>query len=170
MLEFARHPEQIQKLHNELAPYMPDPTADVSHQDIATLDHLNGIIYETLRLYPPVPTALLRQTPPEGIEIEGVYIPGNMTVWCPQYAIGRSKQSKYTSASLGLLILMLTSIAEEEIYTHASAFIPERWYLYPEMVKEKSAWAPFSVGTSESTSSSRSVSPLTISAQVPTPA
>lgn len=96
MLEFARHPEQIQKLRDELAPYMPDPDADVSHQDVATLVHLNAIIYETLRMYPPVPTALLRQTPPEGIEIEGVYIPGNMTVWCPQYAIGRSREDTHT--------------------------------------------------------------------------
>ena len=39
--------------------------------------------------------------------------------------------------------------AEEEIYTHANAFIPERWYLYPDMIKEKSAWAPFSAGSSD---------------------
>lgn len=71
---------------------MPDPTADVLHQEIANLDHLNGIIYEALRLYPPVPTSLERLTPPDGIEIGGVYIPGNMTVFCPQYAIGRSKR------------------------------------------------------------------------------
>ena len=36
MHELARHPEQIQKLREELAPYMPDPTTDVLHQDIAT--------------------------------------------------------------------------------------------------------------------------------------
>ena len=92
MLELFRNPEHIQKLREELTPCMPDPTADISHQEIANLDHLNGIIYEALRLYPPVPTALWRTTPPEGIEIEGVHVPGNMTVWCPQYTIGRSKK------------------------------------------------------------------------------
>lgn len=129
---------------------MPDPTADILHQEIANLDHLNGIIYEALRLYPPVPTALERLTPPDGIEIGGVYIPGNMTVFCPQYAIGRSKETQ-TSRSISLEYCSgsqaLTSLAEEEIYTHASTFIPERWYLHPEMVKENSAWAPFSIGT-----------------------
>ena len=35
---------------------------------------------------------------------------------------------------------------EEEVYPHAEEFLPERWYLYPDMVTEKSAWAPFSVG------------------------
>ena len=119
MLELARHPEQIQKLRDELGPYMPDPTADVSHQEIATLDHLNAIIYETLRLYPPVPTALLRQTPPEGIEIEGVYIPGNMTVWCPQYAMGRSKQEEpHTSISLEpVLVFCAHGLLQKRIST-----------------------------------------------------
>ena len=120
---------------------MPDPTVDVLHQQIANLDHLNAVIYETLRMYPPVPTALERKTPSEGIDIGGVHIPGNMTVWCPQYAMGRSKESLYIHSSS-----LLISVIEEEIYTHASAFIPERWYMYPEMVKEKSAWAPFSSG------------------------
>lgn len=121
MLEFARHPEQIQKLRDELAPYMPDPDADVSHQDVATLVHLNAIIYETLRMYPPVPTALLRQTPPEGIEIEGVYIPGNMTVWCPQYAIGRSKEDTHThtSPSLGLALASYAHVYRRRGNIHA---------------------------------------------------
>lgn len=92
MLALARHPEHLQKLREELAPYMPDPAADVMNQKIVNLDHLNGVIYEALRMYPPVPTAMPRITPPEGIEIEGVFVPGNMTVWCPQYAMGRSKE------------------------------------------------------------------------------
>ena len=90
LLELARQPDQLQKLREELAPYMQDPTKDVSHQDIGKLDHLNGIIYEALRLHPPVPTAIERKTPPEGIEIGGQHIPGNMTVWCSQYVTGRS--------------------------------------------------------------------------------
>lgn len=91
MHELARNPEHISKLRDELAPHMPNPHTAALHQDIANLDHLNAVIYETLRLYPPVPTALPRKTPPEGIEINGVHIPGDMTVWCPQYPIGRSK-------------------------------------------------------------------------------
>ena len=91
MLELARHPEQIKKLREELTPLVPDPTAEISHQDIANLDHLNAVIYEALRMHPPIPTALPRKTPPEGIEIGGKHVPGDMTVWCPQYAIGRSK-------------------------------------------------------------------------------
>lgn len=90
-LELGRHPEHIAKLREELAPYMTDPSGEVLNEKITHLEHLNGIIDETLRLHPPVPTALQRKTPPEGIEIDGTYIPGDMTVWCPQYVLGRSK-------------------------------------------------------------------------------
>ena len=95
MLELARHPEQVDKLRDELAAHMPDPNADIQPQEIANLDHLNAVIYETLRMYPPVPAALQRKTPPEGIEIGGQHIPGDMTVGCPQYAVGRSKESTH---------------------------------------------------------------------------
>ncbi|KAL8675594.1 MAG: hypothetical protein Q9168_000106 [Polycauliona sp. 1 TL-2023] len=125
VLELARNPDHVMKLRKELGPYMQDRTKDVANQDIAKLDHLNGVIYEALRLYPPVPSAVERKTPPEGMEIGGQFIPGNMTIWCSAYVTGR----------------------KEEIYTKANAFVPERWYLHPEMVKDKSAWAPFSAGT-----------------------
>ena len=31
---------------------MPDPKAEVLDQNIAKLDHLNGVLYEAMRLYP----------------------------------------------------------------------------------------------------------------------
>ena len=62
----------------------------VSDQSLKHLGHLNGVINEALRLHPPLPSALQRLTPPEGLQIGDTYIPGNVTVWCPQYAIGRS--------------------------------------------------------------------------------
>ena len=37
--------------------------------------------------------------------------------------------------------------AGEKVYTDADAFVPERWYSRADMIKEKSAFAPFSVGT-----------------------
>lgn len=70
---------------------MTDPSGEVLNEKIANLDHLNGIINETLRLHPAVPTLLQRKTPPEGITIEGTYVPGNMIVSCPQYVLGRSE-------------------------------------------------------------------------------
>ncbi|OCK86317.1 cytochrome P450 [Lepidopterella palustris CBS 459.81] len=119
----AQDPVKQAKLRAEIAPHI-EPSGKIVHKNIQNLDYLNGFINEVLRLHPPVPTALARLTPPEGVQIGDTHIPGNTTLWCPQYAIGR----------------------DENIYTDAKEFVPERWYSKPEMVKEKSAFAPFSAG------------------------
>lgn len=89
LYELVRNPEHISKVREEITPNLTS-TGDVLDQKIQHLNHLNGVINETLRLHPPVPTALPRCTPPEGLEIGDKHIPGNTTVWCPQYTIGKS--------------------------------------------------------------------------------
>jgi cytochrome P450 len=85
----ARDPEQVDRLRREIAPQIDSPEV-IALVKLQHLDHLNGIINETLRLHPPVPTAIPRLTPPEGIWIEDIHVPGDITVWCPPYTIGRS--------------------------------------------------------------------------------
>ncbi|CBF89142.1 hypothetical protein AN0606.2 [Aspergillus nidulans FGSC A4] len=126
--ELVQHPEHITKLRDELEPHHlgndnPKKT-EFLHSKIAQLDHLNGVINEALRLYPAVPSSLQRKTPPEGVVVDGTYIPGDMHVVCPLYTIGRS----------------------EIAYDHPEDFIPERWYSKPELVRHKGAFAPFSLG------------------------
>ena len=41
---------------------------------------------------------------------------------------------------------MGTLIIGEKVYTNAHAFVPERWYSRPELIKERNAFAPFSIG------------------------
>lgn len=93
MYELARRPEEIEKLRAELAPYVDaaDPGADIEGSKIAHLDHLNAVIDEALRLYPVVPSYQARKTPPEGLAIDSVHIPGEMTVTCCQWAMGRCR-------------------------------------------------------------------------------
>jgi tryprostatin B 6-hydroxylase len=81
----ARDPRILAQLQAELA-----TVDDISNYDILqSLQYLNALIYETLRLHPAVPTGGLRDTPPEGITIAGQYIPGNTTVAIPQYSLHR---------------------------------------------------------------------------------
>jgi cytochrome P450 len=40
----------------------------------------------------------------------------------------------------------LTRVIDEEIYTNAKLFVPERWYSKTDLVKEKSAFSPFAMG------------------------
>lgn len=120
----AADPSITKKLRAELKPSMSGDA--VQNTDVQNNDYLNGVIYEALRLHPPVPTALNRNTPPEGIDIAGTHIPGGADVWCPQYPLGRSSAA----------------------YKDPEAFVPERWYSKPDMVTNRTAWSPFSQGRS----------------------
>lgn len=119
---FAADPSIVKRLREEMRPFVNGDS--VNNADVQNNEYLNGCIQEALRLHPPVPSALNRDTPPEGIEIGGQHIPGKMDVWCPQYVIGRS----------------------DACYKDPEAFVPERWYQKPEMVTNKTAWSPFSQG------------------------
>lgn len=52
---------------------------------------LEGVILETLRLYPGAPGGMQRMTPPEGAQIAGKWIPGNTLVSTPTYTLHRGE-------------------------------------------------------------------------------
>lgn len=56
---------------------------------LQSMPYLNAFIQETLRLHPPVPSAGLRDTPPEGIVVGNQHIPGGVTILTPNYSLGR---------------------------------------------------------------------------------
>ncbi|MCJ1421897.1 hypothetical protein MMC32_008264 [Xylographa parallela] len=117
--ELAYNPMQAEKLYAEVR--------DVDITDSKTLQnllHLNGLINETLRIHPPVPSGGYRETPSQGVIVAGRHIPGNTTIVAPRYTIGRL----------------------ESCFEKADQFIPERWYSSPSMVKNKRAFTPFSQG------------------------
>lgn len=116
----ALDPSQICKIRSELDQLDPNPDA----RALQTLPHLNGAINETLRLHPPVPSAGLRESPPEGITIASTSIPGSTVLCLPVYSLHR-----------------LASC-----FPRPLEFIPERWYSRPELVRDKGAFAPFFQG------------------------
>lgn len=84
----AKNPSIASKARDEVkALYSNDGSFD--HRGATQNDYLNGIINEALRLHPAVPSAIPRITPPEGLKLGDTFIPGDTTVWCPQYTIGR---------------------------------------------------------------------------------
>jgi cytochrome P450 len=115
----------VEKLRAELQP-LSGTNGEFSGRDLQSADHLNGVINEALRLHPAVPSGLLRLTPPEGITVGETFIPGECTVGAPGYTLGRL----------------------ESCYENPEEFMPERWYSRPEMVKNKEAFAPFTIGES----------------------
>ena len=81
----AQNPRYLREIQNELA-----GIDSIEHLNtLRDLQCLNGVIEETLRLHPAVPTGGLRQTPPEGAIIAGKFIPGNTIICAPRYSIAR---------------------------------------------------------------------------------
>ncbi|KAI4255372.1 MAG: hypothetical protein LQ352_002604 [Teloschistes flavicans] len=95
--ELAKLPNGIPKLRSEIDSLLT-AGKPISNHNLHSLTFLNGIINETLRLYPPT-GMLQRITPPEGLDIGGTQIPGNTTVFCPFYALGRSGSSLCPSSA-----------------------------------------------------------------------
>ncbi|CAI6336558.1 unnamed protein product [Periconia digitata] len=116
----AACPEHADKIREEVASL---PSVDDS-RGLKGLEHMNGVINETLRLHPAVPTGGNRDTPPEGMSIAGTWIPGNITVVTPRYTIGRL----------------------ERLYSQPESFIPERWYSKPELILDRKSFNPFNTG------------------------
>ncbi|KAI0965089.1 cytochrome P450 [Xylaria arbuscula] len=121
----AQYPHHVGLLRAEIDHLRRTELGDYIYTDLSNLNHMNGVINEALRLYSPVPTILPRLTPPEGLDIEGTFIPGNTTVFCPQWVIGRSSES----------------------FVSPNEFIPERWYSQPELIRDASGFSPFSAGS-----------------------
>ncbi len=96
----------------------------LDNRTLQSLPTLNGCINEALRLHPPLPSGCLRNTPPEGLNINGTILPGNITVLTPAYSLGRL----------------------ESCFENAAYFVPERWSERPEMLRDKTAWIPFNIG------------------------
>ncbi|KZM20323.1 heme binding [Ascochyta rabiei] len=64
----CQHPEYQQKIYKELSD-VPTHEIMVDYRHLMSKHYLLSIINETLRLYPPFPGGLQRQTPPEGATI-----------------------------------------------------------------------------------------------------
>jgi hypothetical protein len=89
MYHLAKAPQLVEKLRGELREINYLPGSETEVRDIQDAKYLNGVINEALRLHPAVPSGLLRLTPPEGLYIEGTFIPGGVTISSPLYSMGR---------------------------------------------------------------------------------
>lgn len=63
--------------------------ADYSLDDLKALSWLDGIIHETLRLYPAIPAGLPRDVPASGLELQGHYLPPGSIVQTAAYSMHR---------------------------------------------------------------------------------
>jgi tryprostatin B 6-hydroxylase len=90
----AQHPEIVRQLREELDPIVAQAKPVVQDKDLRSAPILNGCINEALRLHPAVPSGLERLTPPEGLQVGDVHIPGNTNFFVPLYVLGRGKHDQ----------------------------------------------------------------------------
>jgi cytochrome P450 len=117
-VQLAIHPDYMHALRKEFR----------NHQNTyhcqRPFPFLDAIIDESMRLSPSVFLSAQRVTPPEGLDINGHFIPGNMIVQVPTFALYR----------------------DERNFARPDEFLPERWTTKPELVRNKHAFQPFSMG------------------------
>ncbi len=107
-----RNPRCYEKLMNELNDAVKEgrienrPSGTVSWTESQNLPYLDACIKEAFRMHPAAGLPLERITPPQGIEIDGHFIPGGTIVGCNAWVIHKR---------------------EEVFGSQVDSYIPERW-------------------------------------------
>ncbi|CAG8025211.1 unnamed protein product [Penicillium salamii] len=119
MYHLACSQTMFTKLQKEL-----DKLPELSDRHLMSVELLDAIIFETLRLHPATPAGVPRVTSSNGLTIDGTYIPPDTVVTVPLFTLFRDERS----------------------FRRPTEFIPERWTTSPELVKDRSVFIPFLIG------------------------
>jgi cytochrome P450 len=115
----------LKKLQGIIQSVFPNGERDWSFAKVKEIPYLDAVINESLRLKPAIPGGVPRVTPASGIQIDEVFIPGDVNVIVPAYAIHR----------------------DPRYFEEPNTFIPERWTDEKSgMILDRAAYAPFSLG------------------------
>lgn len=86
--ELSQNPKALRALQKEVDDLYAS-TENIDAITLSKLRYMDAVINETLRLHPPVPSGLQRMTPPEGLQIDQTFIPGNTILQIPSYTMYR---------------------------------------------------------------------------------
>uniref|UniRef100_A0A4E9EM58 Cytochrome P450 n=1 Tax=Gibberella zeae TaxID=5518 RepID=A0A4E9EM58_GIBZA len=101
----AKNPDCYQALQDAMWQHFPNGGSEWTYEKVRAVPYLDWVINESLRLRPPVPGGLTRVTPPEGLWVDDVFIPGDTVISVPTYTMQR----------------------DENYWSDALSFKPERW-------------------------------------------
>lgn len=146
----AKHADVREQLYKSLSEVFGKTVpGQFKDSDLATLDYLDAVINESMRIVSPGGSNAPRNTPPEGIVVHGVFIPGNVKVFTPIYAFSLSTSHLLLEIESSALAFVTDIIVEgEKYFVEPEKFIPERWTTRPELVLDKRAFFPFLQGRS----------------------
>ncbi|KAH7132466.1 cytochrome P450 monooxygenase [Dendryphion nanum] len=110
LFQLLKNPKIMEKAVQELDTALEDDEDEdesgvISYDKVKHLPYLRACLDESLRLFPPTPQGLGRETPAEGTNILGDYIPGGVSVSISAFVAHRC----------------------ERTYPQADKYLPERW-------------------------------------------
>uniref|UniRef100_A0A093W1X1 Isotrichodermin C-15 hydroxylase n=1 Tax=Talaromyces marneffei PM1 TaxID=1077442 RepID=A0A093W1X1_TALMA len=86
------HPEVLEKVTAEIrSAFSTD--ADINIQSVNKLTYLIPVLNESLRMYPPLTSGMVREVPTGGAEIAGRFVPGDTLVEIQHWSINHSKEN-----------------------------------------------------------------------------
>lgn len=118
-----------------------DADGNIDGRACADCAYLNGCINEALRLNPPVPSMVQRLTRQKESRSATHIFREVCTSSHPSTPPDTVSQRTWF-----LQVEKAHPITDENIYPHSESFIPERWSTSPELVKSRTAFAPFNAG------------------------
>lgn len=90
--QLTLNPETCKKLQAEIDDYKTNHE-ESDHFSMTKLKYLQACIDESLRLTPVLMSGLQRMTPPEGMQLDDVFIPGDTIFHAPSYTMYRGKDN-----------------------------------------------------------------------------
>lgn len=124
------NPETYKKLVDEVRTAFKHD-ADINSSTVSNLPYLLAVLEEGFRIYPPVPCAIPRRTPPEGHPVCGTWIPGNVSrIFRPansppiavQYA-----NPPFSSKKTTVGVNQYAAYHSSSNFTRPYDYVPERW-------------------------------------------
>ncbi|KAI0385322.1 putative cytochrome P450 [Hypomontagnella monticulosa] len=86
------HPDILEKLQKEVRSSF-NSTDEITISSVGKLTYMLAVLNESLRLYPPVTSGLVRQVPGSGEQIAGQFVAGGTFVEVQQWSMNHSKDN-----------------------------------------------------------------------------
>jgi cytochrome P450 len=138
----ASHKEVRERLHQEIKTRFANQD-EIDLLSVQTLDYMMAVLKEVMRIYPAVPSAIPRITPPQGTTIRGEYVPGDVSMFHSIKII--QKPTFIPQTVLG--IWPWPMFHHPKHFAEPEVFAPERWLGDQKFEDDKRmALQPFSVG------------------------
>ena len=118
------NPRVLSKLQDEIRGRWKN-YYDITLEQVNTAPYLFAVLSESLRIFPPIPTGVLRKVGAGGEIVSGYYIPENTSLCVSSHAAHHSARN----------------------FTDPDEFVPERWMDDKRYANDKREWVqPFSYG------------------------